>query len=400
MSEKIAMGFHSAVDYELKWDVGILQELARTYEIHKDELRTEFPVTSERDIVIVSLAHMREGSGGEYMPATNHQCKEFAAHFEYRQTIGGTATRAAIALSKLEYESALSMCCYNQVIKELLPREVHQFSNVGEGEDEIYPHVILSYPGNERIKVNDIDFITPRENRVMFSNDADALKMEVSEAFSSELTDTKVFLLGCFSEVMQESILKDRMEKTAYLLDSLRPEAWAILEDGCYINKDFRYYVHSRLKARLDVLSMNEDEMQEFIGRKIDILSAEAVAEAVTCVFEQAGIPILIVHSSSWALAYGKAPERMEKALHGGVCLSATRFRCGDTFGMQEYHETEQLSDKREGEVFCSRIKEILGEKIYCIPTKDLSYVKQPTVVGLGDFFAGGLLPGLLTIEK
>lgn len=400
MSGKIAMGFHSAVDYELTWDAGILQELARNYDIRNKELRTGFPVRSERDIVIVSLAHMAEGSGGEYMPATNEQCKEFASHFAYRRTIGGTATRAAIALSKLGYESTLSMCCCNHVIKELLPPEIHRFSNVGEGDTDIYPHVILSYPGHVQIKVNDIEFTAPRENRVMFSNDADALNMEVSKAFSSELTDTKVFLLGCFSEVMEKDILKDRMEKTAYLLDSLQPDAWAVFEDGCYINKELRYYVHSRLKARLDVLSMNEDEMQEFVGKKIDILDPEAVSEAVAFVYGQVGVPILIVHSSSWALAYGKTPEKMEMALRGGVCLSATRFRCGDEFGMQEYHETERLSDKREGEVFCDGIKEILGGKIYCIPTKDLSFVGHPTVVGLGDFFAGGLLPGLLTIKK
>jgi hypothetical protein len=36
------------------------------------------------------------------------------------------------------------------------------------------------------------------------------------------------------------------------------------------------------------------------------------------------------------------------------------------------------------------------GENICCRPCKDLSFVEHPTVVGLGDAFAGGLVIGLL----
>ena len=49
----------------------------------------------------------------------------------------------------------------------------------------------------------------------------------------------------------------------------------------------------------------------------------------------------------------------------------------------------------REGEAFCERIKKLAGECVCALPTKDLSEVKNPTVVGLGDCFAGGLALGL-----
>ena len=45
---------------------------------------------------------------------------------------------------------------------------------------------------------------------------------------------------------------------------------------------------------------------------------------------------------------------------------------------------------------FCARLAQELGNRVLCVPCKDLSGVKNPTVVGLGDAFAGGLLPGLL----
>ncbi len=399
MRQKITMGFHSAVDFELKWDAGVIETLASKYDIRENELKTDFPVKTERDIILAILGHMAEGTGGEYVPETNRLCKEFASHFKYEQTIGGTATRAAIALSKLGFESKLSMCCCNDVMRTLLPDKIHQFPNVKEADDEIYPHVILSYPRGARVRVNDIELTAPRENRVMFSNDATAIHMEVSRDFASELTDAKVFLLGCFSEVLDFDILKDRMEKTAYLLESLAPDAWAILEDGCYINKEFRYYVHKSLKKRLNVLSMNEDEMQEFIGKKIDILDFRSMRAALQYVYEKIDIPVLVVHSAYWALAYGVEPEKLKQALLGGICLSATRFRYGDSFGKEEYAETEKLPDKEESVRFCHEIKDELGELIFCLPTKDLSFVENPTVVGLGDFFAGGLLPGVLDVS-
>ncbi len=399
MEQKIAMGFHSAVDFELKWDAGIIEMLASKYDVRERELRTDFPVKTERDMLLAILGHLAEGTGGEYVPETNSLCKQFASYFSYEQTVGGTATRAAIALSKLGFESKLSMCCYNHVIRTLLPDKIHQFPNVKEEADEIYPHVVLSYPAGARIRVNDIDLFTKRENRVMFSNDAAAMNMEISGDFAAELTDAKVFLLGCFSEVLEFDILKDRMEKTVYLLENLAPGAWAILEDGCYINKKFRYYVHRSLERCLNVLSMNEDELQEFIGKRINILDSQSMRDALQYVYEKINIPLLVVHSAYWALAYGSNPEKLKRALLGGVCLSATRFRCGDSFGKEEYAKTEKLPDKAEGVRFCYEIKKELGERIVCLPTKDLSFVKTPTVVGLGDFFAGGFLPGVLDVS-
>ena len=58
------------------------------------------------------------------------------------------------------------------------------------------------------------------------------------------------------------------------------------------------------------------------------------------------------------------------------------------------------MGEREEGIMFCKRIREINGEKICCLPTKNLSSVTHPTVVGLGDFFAGGLVAKLSEIDK
>ena len=76
--------------------------------------------------------------------------------------------------------------------------------------------------------------------------------------------------------------------------------------------------------------------------------------------------------------------------------MAATRFRIGDNFTLEDYAQTKDIPDKTDSISFCEKMSEMLGDKIYCIPCKDLSHVEKPTVVGLGDSFAGGLLPGLL----
>ena len=109
---------------------------------------------------------------------------------------------------------------------------------------------------------------------------------------------------------------------------------------------------------------------------------------------------MILIHSAMWALAYGKHAEAMRMSLAGGINMAATRFRLGDTFCVTDVEETSGFPDKNEGVVFSRQIKDMLGDNVICLPCKDLRNVKNPTVVGLGDSFAGGLLPGLLVENR
>lgn len=76
--------------------------------------------------------------------------------------------------------------------------------------------------------------------------------------------------------------------------------------------------------------------------------------------------------------------------------MAASRFRSGDDINPQIYAQTAPMAPKAAAVTFCQQMRQRLGELICCVPCKDLSHVTNPTVVGLGDSFAGGLLPGLL----
>ena len=400
MGDKIVLGFHACVDFELKWDPKKIEELIRYYDIKEEELTTdELNIDSERKLLLASLGHMKAGVGAEFIPEKPEICFDFAQHFDYKTTIGGTAARAAIAISKLGYESALSMVCYNKYIKELLPEKVHYYSNVGENHGYVYPHVVLSYPANAHIQANGVDFVTPRENRMMFSRDVDSLNMVISQGFAPMLKDAEVMLLSCFSEVLDEAILKERMVQVNQLLEELPEKAFVVMEDGCYVNKEFRVYVHEALHEKLDALSMNEDEMQEYIGKRINIMNPAAVLDAIRYIYERINVPLLIVHSAKWAIAYGKDADKMAHVLEGGTNSASTRFCYGDDSGVKEYEETAKLAVRQDSIVFGEELEKMSDRAICCVPSKDLSFVEHPVVVGLGDSFAGGLLPELV-LEK
>ena len=397
MGEKIALGFHTCVDYELIWDTATVEQQIIAFDIHASDLKISPEADSERSLWISTLAHLQAGIGGEIIPDEASVCVDFANHFDYEITMGGTATRAAIVLDKLGYDSVLQTSCYNEHVERLLPKHVHALSGVPADQNEIYPHVIVQCAGGVRIHANDIDFVTPRENRILISRDTDSLNMPVlDEEFGKLITDSEIFLIGCFSQVLDEDIIADRMVKTRKLLTHLPEDALVIMEDGCYVKKHFRNYVHRELASCVDILSMNEDEMQEYIGKRINILDPEAVIAALDEVYKGTNIPVLLVHSAAWALAYGENAGMMRRSLEGGVTMAATRFRIGDDITPALYEETKTLAPKADSVIFCEKMKQLLGDKICIIPCKDLSHVKTPTVVGLGDSFAGGLLPGLL----
>lgn len=400
MNEKIALGFHTCVDYELMWDVKVVEEQIKKFDIRAEDLKMDIAVDSERAVWIMSLAHLQAGVGCEMVPDRSDICESFAEHFQYRVTLGGTPTRAAIILDRLGYPSLLQTSCYNKYVKQLMPQSVRVLPGTSE-EHKIYPHVVLQCSRGVRICANNIDFVTPKENRILISRDEDSLNMPVLDAeFGNMIKECEVFLLGSFTEILDLNILKDRMDKTRNMLSYLPEDAFVVMEDGCYIKEDLRNYVHERLADRVNLLSMNEDELQQYVGKKIDIMNTEEVMDAVKYVYDNVGIKNILVHSASWALIYGEESEKLSGSLESGVVMAATRFRIGDNFTKKDYEQTRCLKDKEESIVFCRQLKEKYDSMIYGIPCKDLSYVKEPTVVGLGDSFAGGLLPGLLKINR
>lgn len=397
MKNHIAAAFQNTVDFELKWDTAILEALIRQYRISRSEIQRNRSIRSERDLIITLLKHMADGSGSECLASSSRITRSFASHFPYDITLGGTAVRAAMAIEKIGYRSTIHACSLNHHFRRLIPEAVSWVSSVPDEGDDFHPHVIVQYPANIRIHVNDIDFTTRGPNRVIFACDPPSMRLEISDAFAEEISFANVFLIASYNIIKDKDILNDRLRKTLNLIQALPSPHTVIMEDGCFKDPDMRQLVTETLAPQIDIFSMNEDELQDRFGRRIDLLDPAGALTAIQTVHSRLQVPTLICHTSHWALSYGRQTPAIKNALQSGICMASTRFQFGDDYNKDLYKCTRELPASKKGAAFCESLLSLSANKpFYALPAKDLSSVARPFTIGLGDAFVGGMLPQLL----
>ncbi|HRV91496.1 MAG TPA: ADP-dependent glucokinase/phosphofructokinase [Anaerolineae bacterium] len=393
MNEKIALGFGNNIDYEIVWDSQVFENLIIQYNIHRDELDTNIVVNSERDLVISILSFLQSGVGGERIIASSAIIEHFSQNFEKKITLGGTSVRSAIAMRKFGYTSVLHLATLNDDVRRLIPQDSpYVCSNT---EDSLYPHLIVQFGQDTCVKAGDIDLCTHQANRIIYHNDVDNIIMNLNEDFANLITEAKVLLISGFNAMQSEALLSDRLAALSRIMTKLPQGALVYCEDAGFYEPRFSQLIYRTLASYITIVSLNEDELQDYVDRKLDLLNALQIKEALADFHELISIPIIVVHSRYWALAYGENASRFSKALKGGVTMATTRFRYGDDFTVENYKQVEGLPPNKAGATFAEAINGLLGDKIYCVPVAQVEQVNA-TTVGLGDAFVGGFLPALL----
>jgi ADP-dependent phosphofructokinase/glucokinase len=394
MAEKIALGFSNNIDYEIAWNSEVFENLIVQYDIHDKELSMDIQVNGERDLVISILSFLKSGSGGERFVASSDILERFAQNFENKVTLGGTPVRAAIAMRKLGYTCALHLMTINDHVRRLLPQDSPYIcSNTKESSS---PHLIVQFRTGTRVKAGDIVINTSRANRIIYSNDDDTIVMNINEDFSNLVTEARIFLVSGFNTMQSKEFLAKRLESVLRIMEKLPAEALVYYEDAGFYDPSFCKLIQETLADRIHIYSLNEDELQVYVGRKLDLLNAFQIKEALVELQRLIPVPLIVVHSMYWALAYGENAESVLKALKGGVTMATTRFCCGDDFAVENYKDIERLPPNPEGVVVANELKKLLGDRICCMP---VVHIEGPnaTTVGLGDAFVGGFLPALLS---
>lgn len=397
MKNYIAAGFQNTVDFELIWNTDIIEKLILKHKIVSSEIVSQKEIHSERDLLIVLLAHMMSGTGSECLTSSSQITRTFASHFPYHITLGGTSIRAAMAIEKIGYRSTVHVCSLNPYFRSLVPKAIDWVSSVPDEGENFHPHVIIQYPAGVSIRAMDINFRTTRANRVIFTHDPPSMSLKISDTFIDKVTHARVLLIASYNIIKSEEILRDRLERTIKIIKNLPSTHTVVMEDACFKDPHMRRIVTTVLSPYIDIFSINEDELQDRFGQQIDIFNPAHVAKAIRTIYSQVNIPTLICHSAQWTLAYGNITENILNALKSGMLMAATRFRLGNDYDVSDFNETGRMPDSREGTTFAKDIsKEFPQESFVCLPCKDLSFVKTPTTIGLGDSFVGGMLPCLL----
>jgi ADP-dependent phosphofructokinase/glucokinase len=393
MSEKIALGLGDNTDYEIVWNSTVFENLIRRHGICAAELAIDKPITSERDLAISILGFLQAGTGGERHVAASAIVEEFAQNFAMKITLGGTSVRAAIAMHRLGYTSALHLVTINEHVRRLIPQDSpYVCSNT---VDSSFPHLIVQFDKGTRVCAGDIDVCSSRANRIIYHDDTDNVTMRLNEGFGDLIKGARVFLVSGFNAMRDEELLVDRLASLQRIMDRLPRDARVFFEDAGYYNPSFHKLIVATLAQRISIFSLNEDELQGHLGRRLNLLDIFDVAAALLDLRRLFAVPVTVVHSMYWALAYGDDAQSMASALKGGVTMATTRFHYGDDFIVENYREIENLPPNPEGAQFAAAIGDLLGSQVCVVPVAQVDQ-SNGTTIGLGDAFVGGFLPALV----
>ena len=393
MSEKIALGFCNNVDYEIVWDAEILQELVSRYRIGADEPDTQVVIRSERDLVVSILGFMRTSQGGERFVGGSDIIERFAARFDKKVTLGGTSVRAAIAMRKLGYRSALHLITQNDHVRRLIPPgSSYVCSN---DDDSLYPHLIVQFDAGDRVKAGAIAIRARQANRLIYHCNADRIAMRIAPDFADLIGAANILLISGFNAMQSKPLLLERLREVRRLLRRLPKDAIVYLEDGGYYDPAFRQLIYGALGSRLGVYSLNEDELQSHLKRKIALSDIGQVRRALIDLQRVIPAETIVLHTRRWALAHGAGAGRFAAALRAGVTMATTRFRYGDNFTRANYNEIAGRAPNRPGAEFARAFNALAGGSAICVPVADVDQENGVTI-GLGDAFVGGFLPALV----
>ena len=386
----LVLGLGGTVDYELTWDSAVFDRLARAHGVRRHELTATAPITDERSLLVAVLAFVASGAGAERFVTSSQVIEDFVSHFEYAITLGGTGVRAGLVLDALGIPSTQHLVSIDDNVRRLLPESISYICSATE--DTLDPHLIVQFPVGAHVRLCDGEVLSPAANRLIFANDPPNRRMLLSTDLSASLTEAEAFLVSGFNTMQDHDLLELRLAEIGKAMQSLPDDALVYYEDAGFYRREFAETVRARLLPQIDVYGMNEDELQEYLGRPVDLLDRGGVIRALSQVHAIMPARALVVHTRSWAIAIGPDAERHRAALESAVRIAATRYRLGDRLTAADVEDTATMPRHDGGAALVADVEAAVPGAIG-VAAFSLD-VPSPTTIGLGDTFVGGFLAG------
>ncbi|WP_245862485.1 ADP-dependent glucokinase/phosphofructokinase [Sanguibacter antarcticus] len=266
-------------------------------------------------------------------------------------------------------------------------------------QDTTDPHLIVQFAEGVRVQAGDIDLRSPHPNRIIYANDPPNRELVISDELGPALRRASVFMVAGFNVIQDEEVLEDRLARIRTDIAELPAGALVFYEDSGFHVPGLNLRVRDRLVDVIDVFSMNEDELQAYVERPVDLLDADDVLRALDELAAIVPASTTVVHTKYWSLARGVRADEVRAGLVGGITMASTRYVVGDGFTADDYARVATLPVHPGG----ARVAETLESAgprggavpaLVCVPALVLD-VDLPTTVGLGDTFVGGFIAAL-----
>ena len=388
VDRQLVLGLGGTVDYELRWDSAVLERLAHEHDVRTDELTTTASIDDERSLLVIVLAFAATGAGAERFVASSDIIERFAAHFDYDVTLGGTGVRAGLVLDALGIPSVQHLVSIDDNVRRLLPESISIVSSAER--DTLDPHLIVQFPAEARVRLADGEIVSPGATRLIFANDPPTRALASAPALGDALAGASAFLISGFNTMQSYDLLELRLDELQDAMRDLPGDALVYYEDAGFYTRAFAATVRGRLLPHIHVYGMNEDELQEYLGRAVDLLDTDEVIAALGEIRGLIPVPALVVHTRYWALAVGADAARHRTALDSAVRVAATRYRLGDGITSAQVAATAAMNRHAEGAAVVDAVEAAIPDAAG-VAAFSLD-VASPTTIGLGDTFVGGFL--------
>ena len=389
VAHRVALGFGNNVDYEIVWDSDLIEYLCRQHCISGNDIHEYTVINNVRELLGSILFHLKTGSGKEVLVSDSGIIEEFSACFQKKITMGGTGIRAAIAMAKMGVPSALHLVTINDLVRRGIPKGCSFVCS--SDQDRSYPHLIVQYKAGIKVCTAGIEICSQTANRIIYTHDRDNAEMRINEDYASLIQSARILLVSGFNVMLDYRTMDHRLEAVRHLISVLPEGAVVFSEFGCYLNEELQWHFLTQMRDRIDIFSMNEEEMQQLLARKVNLMDAYDVSEALKSLHGMIGTEYLLVHTHLWAAIYGSCAEKYADALRSAVALATTRYRFGDDFTAKEYDSSISLPILGERREFAAGLKTLLGEGILIVPVGEARETNV-TTIGLGDSFVGGFM--------
>ena len=388
-ADLLVLGLGGTVDYEISWDNRIVEELVVFYKIGLADLTKSEAISSERELVCTVLSYLANSSGGETQVTDAQVVKEFSDRFEKRITLGGTGVRAALAMQVFGVAATQHLVSIDENVRRLLP--THSKYICSAETDSFDPHLIIQFNEASAVKVQDRVIRPTKADRIILTCDPPNELLLISKQLPAALKKARLFLISGFNSIHDEEVLTQRLAQVKKDAQQMQEGGLILFEDAGYHRPEFRTIVMKSVSQYCSLFSLNEEELQNYLGRKIDFLSVDSVLKALAEISKLIPVPILIIHTKAWSAILGSEFSKYQECVVSGMVMATTRYIHGDAFSIENFESTRTLQRNVESLILAKAINRELADSGVFIPAYEVNSL-TPTTIGLGDSFVGGFL--------
>jgi ADP-dependent phosphofructokinase/glucokinase len=385
----IVLGLGGTVDYEVRWDEGVLERLAKDWNIGSSDLVDLPEITTERELLISLIGFIHRGIGGERYVVNPDIIHSLARRLSYAVTLGGTPVRAALVMAVRGVLTTLHLVSTNDDTRALLPGGTRTISSATG--DSLFPHLIVQYPTGATVKLADMTVVASRANRLIYTHDPPNEQLLLAPGLGETLSHARIVLISGLNIFKDEELLRERLSQLRDHCAHLSENTTVVYEDAGFHIPRFSHIVREVLLPFIDIYSMNEDEAQEYLGTSVNLSLGPEVVKMLESLHELIPAPHLMVHTHLWAALIGPGAASYTSSLYAAVRMASARYVYGDSLTLAQYESVASFPHNSAAGAVEAAVTTRLSQQFAFSQGFQLD-IESPTTIGLGDTFIGGFL--------